>query len=159
MTKFFSDLLILRPSMCKWPTHRRSAQARCHSCGLLQRVAMRGRAARVPVCKKKLTHCCVPQYASLCASWFSWCGKARSTPPQLMSTAPPRTSLHMTLHSMCQPGRPLPQGEAHDGSPSLLRFHSTKSEVHRFSLASAASAPSPSIARATSSSAVLFSFP
>ena len=28
---------------------------------------------------------------------------------------------------MCQPGRPLPHGESHDGSPGLAAFHSAKS--------------------------------
>ncbi len=31
------------------------------------------------------------------------------------------------LHSMCQPGRPLPQGLSQDGSPSLALFHRAKS--------------------------------
>ena len=30
-------------------------------------------------------------------------------------------------HSMCQPGRPLPHGDSHSGSPGLLAFHSAKS--------------------------------
>jgi hypothetical protein len=76
-----------------------------------------------------------------------------------MSTAPPSTSLHMTLHSMCHPGRPVPQGDGQHGSPTLLRFHSTKSELQRLSLSSAVSAPSPSMASATSSSAAVCSLP
>ena len=33
----------------------------------------------------------------------------------------------MTEHSMCQPGRPLPHGESHSGSPTLEAFHRAKS--------------------------------
>ena len=44
-----------------------------------------------------------------------------------------------------QPGRPIPHGEGHSGSPNLEAFHSTKSAACRFSEAvSALSAPSPS---------------
>ncbi len=39
----------------------------------------------------------------------------------------------MAEHSMCQPGRPGPQGLSHDGSPGLDRFHSAKSPGWRFS--------------------------
>ena len=28
---------------------------------------------------------------------------------------------------MCQPGRPVPHGDGHDGSPGLAAFHSAKS--------------------------------
>ena len=81
----------------------------------------------------------------------------RSIPPPLMSTVSPSTSEHIALHSMCQPGRPSPQGDAQAGSPGLDFFQSTKSFSARFSEASAASAPSPSIASSTFSSAALFS--
>ena len=33
----------------------------------------------------------------------------------------------MALHSMCQPGRPAPQGLSHDGSSGFAPFHSVKS--------------------------------
>ena len=59
---------------------------------------------------------------------------------------------------MCHPGRPLPHGLSHSGSPGLDFFHRTKSFSARFSLASETSAPSPSIASSTFSSADLFSF-
>jgi hypothetical protein len=36
---------------------------------------------------------------------------------------------HMAEHSMCQPGRPWPQGEAHEGSPCLAAFQSAKSRT------------------------------
>ncbi len=42
---------------------------------------------------------------------------------------------------MCQPGRPLPQGLSHEGSPGLAFFHSAKSAGER--LRSAVSPPSP----------------
>ena len=45
----------------------------------------------------------------------------------LTLTLSPSRSLIIAEHSMCQPGRPSPQGEDHAGSPALLRFHSTKS--------------------------------
>mmetsp|Transcript_26630 Transcript_26630/g.87311 ORF Transcript_26630/g.87311 Transcript_26630/m.87311 type:complete len:366 (-) Transcript_26630:996-2093(-) len=128
--KFLSDLLILSPAMCK-----------------------------CPVWRKKLTHWRLPWYASDCASWFSWCGKARSHPPPLMSTLSPRWSEHIAEHSMCQPGRPSPHGEAHFGSPALDRFHNTKSLALRFSEPPAPSAPSPSIASSVSASAVSRSLP
>jgi hypothetical protein len=33
----------------------------------------------------------------------------------------------MAEHSMCHPGRPWPQGDAHEGSPGLAAFHRAKS--------------------------------
>ena len=33
----------------------------------------------------------------------------------------------MATHSVCQPGRPSPQGDSQVGSPGLAAFHSTKS--------------------------------
>lgn len=39
----------------------------------------------------------------------------------------------MAEHSMCQPGRPLPQGESQQGSPALLFFHRAKSVWDFFS--------------------------
>eukprot|EP01045_Picozoa_sp_COSAG04_P056110 COSAG04_NODE_26012_length_300_cov_1.288557_2_plen_38_part_01 len=38
---------------------------------------------------------------------------------------------------MCQPGRPPPHGDSHDGSPGLEAFHSAKSLAFFFSDASA----------------------
>ena len=32
---------------------------------------------------------------------------------------------------MCQPGRPRPHGEAHEGSPGFADFHSAKSRGSR----------------------------
>ena len=33
----------------------------------------------------------------------------------------------MTTHSVCQPGRPSPQGEGHEGSPGFTNFQRAKS--------------------------------
>lgn len=55
----------------------------------------------------------------------------RSTPPEWISNLLPRTSVAMTLHSMCHPGRPEPQGDSHDGSPGFEDFHSAKSDEER----------------------------
>ena len=43
----------------------------------------------------------------------------------------PRVFSTMAEHSMCQPGRPAPQGLSHTGSPGLDGFHSTKSAAWR----------------------------
>ncbi len=68
------------------------------------------------------------------ASSFSWCGKRRSSPPPWMSKDGPRYLPAIAEHSMCQPGRPGPQGEfqaAVAGSPALVAFHSAKSRGSR----------------------------
>ncbi len=67
--------------------------------------------------------------------WRSGPGRSRSRgagrsgrwPPPWMSIGRPRTFSIMAEHSMCQPGRPGPQGLSHTGSPGLDGFHSTKS--------------------------------
>ena len=41
----------------------------------------------------------------------------------------------MAEHSMCQPGRPGPQGLSHAGSPGLDAFHRAKSPGLRFVVA------------------------
>src|SRR5206468_12995796 len=53
--------------------------------------------------------------ASDCAISHSWWGKTRSSPPPWTSNVEPRYSIAMAEHSMCQPGRPSPQGLGHDG--------------------------------------------
>jgi len=59
---------------------------------------------------------------------FSWCGKTRSRPPPWISKTGPRYFSAIAEHSMCQPGRPRPQGESHDvSSPSFVAFQSAKS--------------------------------
>lgn len=40
-------------------------------------------------------------------------------------------ALAITEHSICQPGRPGPQGEGHEGSPGFDAFQSAKSEADR----------------------------
>lgn len=48
-------------------------------------------------------------------------------PPSHPSPIPSNVALAITLHSMCHPGRPSPQGLGQLGSPSRLRFQSAKS--------------------------------
>ena len=52
-----------------------------------------------------------------CEALISWCGKIRSEPPACTSNTRPRYSVAIAAHSTCQPGRPGPNAEAHDGSP------------------------------------------
>ena len=47
----------------------------------------------------------------------------------------------MAEHSMCQPGRPGPQGDSHVGSPGLDIFHNTKSIGLRLALSISTRAP------------------
>ncbi len=59
---------------------------------------------------------------------FSWWGKIRSMPPPWTSNEGPSVASAMAEHSMCQPGRPGPQGDSHQVSSSSLRpFQSAKS--------------------------------
>ena len=44
----------------------------------------------------------------------------------------PSSPIDMALHSMCQPGRPGPNGESHDGSSDADGCHSTKSSGLRW---------------------------
>ncbi len=48
---------------------------------------------------------------------------------------------------MCQPGRPLPHGESHDGSPGFADFHSAKSAGSRLRESTSTRAPSRSSSR------------
>ena len=63
---------------------------------------------------------------------LSWWGKARSTPPEWISKPSPRIAVAMTEHSICQPGRPGPQGDGHEGSPGFEAFQSAKSATDRW---------------------------
>ena len=53
----------------------------------------------------------------------------------------------MTTHSVCQPGRPGPHGDAQLGSPGLAFFHSTKSSGRPLLLAGLDPAPRPAATR------------
>ncbi len=69
-----------------------------------------------------------PRAASVWAISFSWWGKIRSEPPLWISKSAPSSFSAIAEHSMCQPGRPSPQGEGQDVSSSGLRaFQSAKS--------------------------------
>ena len=50
----------------------------------------------------------------------------------------------MAEHSMCQPGRPGPQGLSHAGSPGLAPFHRAKSPGLRFLSLTSIRAPASS---------------
>ena len=52
---------------------------------------------------------------------ISWCGKTRSEPPAWTSIVSPSSSSAMALHSMCQPGRPGPNGLSQTARPVALR--------------------------------------
>ena len=62
-------------------------------------------------------------------------------PPPWMSMIGPMSSRIMALHSMCQPGRPGPQGLSQVGSPGLAAFHSTKSAGWRLAALTATRSP------------------
>jgi len=66
-----------------------------------------------------------------CAISLSWCGNAKSLPPEWMSILSPNMALAMTEHSMCHPGRPGPHGDGQDGSPCLEAFQRAKSDPER----------------------------
>src|SRR2546423_13674756 len=83
-----------------------------------------------PLCSQYLAKG-LPVADSDCASSFSWWGKSKSIPPPWMSKVSPRSFIDMAEHSMCHPGRPLPQGESHAGSPALADFHNAKSAALR----------------------------
>ena len=54
-------------------------------------------------------------------------GKMRSCPPPWISKVSPRYLRLIAEHSICQPGRPGPQGLSQVGSPGFEPFQSTKS--------------------------------
>ena len=63
-----------------------------------------------------------------------------SIPPPWISKTGPRCSTAIAEHSMCQPGRPRPQGESHHvSSPSLCAFQSAKSRGSSLRAASSGS--------------------
>ena len=73
---------------------------------------------------------------------FSWWGKTRSEPPPWIAKDGPSSASAIAEHSMCQPGRPGPQGESQQvSSPSLCAFQRAKSSGSSFSEAEPASSP------------------
>ena len=83
-----------------------------------------------------------PRAASVWAISFSWCGKTRSMPPPWIAKSRPSSFSDIAEHSMCQPGRPWPQGESHEvSSPSLCPFQRAKSSGSSLSDAVPASSP------------------
>ena len=72
-----------------------------------------------------------PVAHSLWAISFSWCGKHKSMPPPWRSKVTPKCSRDIAEHSICQPGRPSPQGLGQKLAPSsgFLDFHKAKSEA------------------------------
>ena len=61
-------------------------------------------------------------------------GKTRSEPPPWIAKSVPSSFSAIAEHSMCQPGRPSPQGEGQPVSSSALRaFQSAKSSGSSFS--------------------------
>jgi hypothetical protein len=57
-----------------------------------------------------------PVAASDWAASHSWWGKIRSDPPPCRSIVSPSSRWASAEHSMCQPGRPGPHSDSHDGS-------------------------------------------
>ena len=53
----------------------------------------------------------------------------------------------MAEHSMCQPGRPGPQGLSQDGSPGLADFHRAKSRGSRLRSSTSTRAPASNSSR------------
>ena len=83
-----------------------------------------------------------PRAASVWAISFSWWGKTRSMPPPWIAKSGPSSFSAIAEHSMCQPGRPFPQGESQEvSSPSFWPFQSAKSSWSSFSDAVPASSP------------------
>ena len=83
-----------------------------------------------------------PRAASVWAISFSWCGKTRSEPPPWIANSSPSSSSAIAEHSMCQPGRPSPQGLGQAvSSPALRAFQSAKSSGSSLSSAAPASSP------------------
>ena len=73
---------------------------------------------------------------------FSWWGKTRSEPPPWIAKEGPSSRSAITEHSMCQAGRPGPQGESQlVSSPSLWDFQRAKSSGLSFSDSAPASSP------------------
>src|SRR5581483_4244295 len=119
----------------QWPERKKtSSVSRPHSSRVSRSVAMLPTDFDIFSPVKRSIPLCAQIRANGCpsardwASSFSWWGKTRSRPPPWISKLGPRSSSARTEHSMCQPGRPRPQGESQAvSSPSLLAFQSAKS--------------------------------
>ena len=72
-----------------------------------------------------------PVAASLWAASHSWCGKIRSAPPPCRSMVVSSSRSASAEHSMCQPGRPGPHSDSHDGSSGADGCQRTKSSGSR----------------------------
>jgi hypothetical protein len=73
-----------------------------------------------------------PRAARVCAASFSWWGKIRSEPPPWISKSRPSKLSAIAEHSMCQPGRPAPQGASQAvSSAGFSAFHRAKSSGSR----------------------------
>ena len=80
--------------------------------------------------------------ARVWAASFSWWGKMRSEPPPWISNPTPSSFSAIAEHSMCQPGRPGPQGDSQEvSSASLWPFHRAKSSGSRLRAAPSTSSP------------------
>ena len=88
-----------------------------------------------------------PVAASDWAISHEWCGKTRSSPPPCRSSVSPRYFIAIAEHSMCQPGRPGPQGLGQDGSPGFAAFQSAKSRGSRFRSLTSTRAPASNSSR------------
>ena len=78
--------------------------------------------SRKPLCSQKRASGLPPWAQALCAISFSWCGNCRSRPPPWMSIVSPRCASAIAEHSMCQPGRPRPQGLSQPGCSGARRL-------------------------------------
>src|SRR5213594_1826901 len=81
----------------------------------------------MPPCIQYLTKGVIPVYASAWAISASWCGNISSVAPPWRSYCGPKCRMVMAVSSMCHPGRPLPHGLSHAGSPGFCARHRTKS--------------------------------
>ena len=68
-------------------------------------------------------------------------GRSGREPPPCRSTVGPNRAIAMAEHSRCQPGRPGPNGDAHDGSSASDGCQSTKSSGSRWRRSSGRAAP------------------
>src|SRR3989338_1329581 len=77
-----------------------------------------------------------PEADSCWAISASWWGNIKSCPPPWMSYWGPKYLSVIAVSSICQPGRPSPNGAGQDGSPACENFQRAKSPRLRFLLLS-----------------------